>query len=270
MDTLLMESFYILSDVPVVDNAISYAIEDNILLESDVRTFSFWFKIPNLYDENSAITKRVIESYEPKQGVIYNLIDNMSEDNLGYKIWYQNGKIWFMINDEIFTLTATPLTNIWNILLISFNQRNGEISMKLYRRNTTVEVLLCNPKTYEMIRLDYDTDQTDINYEIITNGFKPINNNETILSVPESEFIEMYSSKQTFNSVFNFNHNKKLNIKGSNMYLSNIRILDDLVKEGEEQIYLNQTIVKNEQNVILADNGEKQIKTTNFPNKNWR
>lgn len=270
MDSLMFESFYLLNDVPATENAIVYNITDNKVVSSDVRSFSFWFNIPNQYDKDSAITKRVFESYYPKDGLMFNLMDNMSVDGLGYKIWYQNNKIWFMINDKIFTLEYKLLTNMWNILIINFNQRNGEVSMKIYRRNTTIDVLLCHPKTYELITLDYDTEQSDIQYEINTNGFKPIDNNEKIVSTQDSDFVMMNSIKYTFNETYEFTHTDTLKIKGSNMYLTNIRILDDLILDGEEQIFLNQTIVKNEQNVILADNGEKQIKTTNIPNKNWR
>ena len=270
MDNVLMESFYLLYNVPTSEDAIVYGINDNTLLKSDNRTFSFWFQIPNQYDENSAVTKRVIESYNPKSGVIYNLMDNMSEDGLGYKIWYQNGKFWFMINDKIFTFETPVLTDIWNILLINFNQRDGNISFKLYRRNTTLDILLCHPKSYQMITLDYDTDKADIDYEISTNGFKPIDNIEKVISIKDSEFIEMSSYTEEFTDTYEFTHDKTLSIKGSNMYLSNIRIMNELVDDGEEQIFLSQTIVKNEQNLILADNGEKQIKTTNYPNKNWR
>lgn len=270
MDSLMFESFYLLNEVPTTENAIVYNVTDNKVMGSDIRSFSFWFNIPNQYSKDSAITKRVIESYYPKEGSMFNLIDNMSVDGVGYKIWYQNNKIWFMVNDKIFTLEYKLLTNIWNILIINFNQRNGEVSMKIYRRNTTIDVLLCHPKTYELITLDYDTEQSDIQYEINTNGFKPIDNNEKIVSTQDSDFVMMNSIKYTFNETYEFTHTDTLKIKGSNMYLTNIRILDDLILDGEEQIFLNQTIVKNEQNVILADNGEKQIKTTNIPNKNWR
>jgi len=266
----VMESNYILSDIPANQTAITYTVEDNVMISSDNRLFSFWFNMPNQYDTDKAITKRVIDSYNIPSNGIYNFIDNMTSDQIGYKIWYQNGKIWFMMNEKIYTLDANIFTNVWYVLLINLNQRTSEITMTIYRRNTSLDLLLVNPKSYEMIQLNIDTDQMDIDYEISANGFKPINTIETEIIETDSKFIPMFTSKQVLNETFEFKHTEKLSIKGSNMYLTNIRIMNDLVKEGEEDYFLNELIVRDAQYLILGDNGEKQIKTTNYTNKNWR
>ena len=99
-------------------------------------------------------------------------------------------------------LDVSILTNVWYALIINFNQRKGEISFKLYRRNTTIGVTLYHPKTYEMITLDYDTEQSDIQYEINTNGFKPINNTETLVVNNDSEFILMNSVDINFTDTY--------------------------------------------------------------------
>lgn len=266
----VMESNYILSDVLPTDDAVVYNNEDNTMISSDNRLFSFWFKIPNQYDPEGAVTKRVIDSYPISTKVMYNFIDNITSDQLGYKIWYQNGKIWFMINEKIFTFDASVLSNVWYVLLINFNQRQGEISFKIYRRNTTLELLLINPKSYEKLQLNVDTESTTIEYEISINGFKPIDTIEIENIQDDSFFIEMQSSKQQFSDTYEFTHTETLKIKGSNLHLSNIRIMDNLIKEGEEQYFLNELIVRDAQYMILGDNCEKEIKTTNYTNKNWR
>ena len=46
--------------------------------------------------------------------------------------------------------------------------------------------------------------------------------------------------------------------------------MSNLIKDGEEQYILSQLIIKDEQSLILYDNTEKQIKTVNYMNKNWR
>ena len=269
-NTKVLESCYSMENVKPNEDAIVYNGNDNILLESDNRSFIFWFNFPNEYSSDSGITKKVINSYNVPNVTIYNLIDNTSTDNLGYKIWYQNEKIWFMINNKFYTLPISLKTNIWHALIINFDQRQGNITFKLYRRNTKINVLLINPKTYDSLTLDLDTDFIDIEYEINNNGFKPVNNIEIESDDIDSKFILMDSNNILINETYKYTINEKLHIKGSNMKLSNIRIMDNIIKDGDEQFFLNELIIKDAQSIILVDNAEKQIKTINYTNKNWR
>ena len=54
------------------------------------------------------------------------------------------------------------------------------------------------------------------------------------------------------------------------MKLSNIRVFNDLIRHEQQNIVLNELIVKDAQHLILADNATKKIFTTNYPNKNWK
>lgn len=266
----IMESYYNLSNVQSTENAVVYNNQDNILLKSDNRSFVFWFKFDNLFSEDDAITQRVLDGYAVPDNTIFNLIDNTTNDNIGYKIWVQNQKIWFLINGLTYELPATILTNIWYSVIINLNQRQRTLSMKLYRRNTAIEMLLFNTKTYEQISLNIETDQDDIDYEINTNEFKPVTNIETLVETNHSNFIEMYSYLEDNFEPLEFSHEEKISIKGSAISISNIRILNDLIKDEDVQIILNELIIKDAQHLIIADNAEKQIKTKNITNKNWR
>jgi hypothetical protein len=264
----IITDFYSLSDIKTSDIAITYTKKDNDFKTSDNRLFSFWFNIPNEYESEKAITNRVINGYNIPSG-IYNFIDNMSIDNNGYKIWYQNDKIWFMLNDKLYTMNSKLLTNVWYNLIINFNQREGYIDFKIYRRNTEIEISLFNKKSYEILNLNIN-EKSDIDYEINNNEFVPINNTEILNKIDDSLFIEEYSQHTDLTYTFEFNHNNSISIYGSKMNISNIRILSDLIKSGEEQVFLNQHIVRDEQYIIVSNNAIKQLKTTNYKNNNWK
>lgn len=265
----VMEGSYYLENITNEENAVVYVERDNNLLESDNRTFSFWANFPNLYDPDRSISKDVILSYDIPENVIYNVIDNMNDSNIGYKVWYQNDSLWVMVNDDVHKIPMPLMTDIWYAFIISLDQRQRKLSVKLYRRNTRIEVVLYHPSTYERIELDLEEDTNDIEYEMNVNGFRAVDNIEIGSTDSSSVFIEMDSYQKEIEPL-SFNHDESISIKGSKMYLSNIRVLNDIMDEDYHQSYLNELIVRNAQNVIVADNSEKQIKSENIPNKNWR
>ena len=110
----------------------------------------------------------------------------------------------------------------------------------------------------------------DIEYEMDVNGFRAVDNQEIGSTETSSTFIEMDAFSNDMTEPLEFNHDERISVKGSRMYISNIRVLDDLIKDGDEQIILNELIVKDAQHVIVADNTEKQIVAENITNKNWR
>ena len=269
-DIKIIESMYFLENVAADEDAVNYVTQDNNVLKSDNRSFTFWVNFPNLYDPNRAIVKDVIEAYDIPDNTIYNFIDNMDSDGQGYRIWYQNDAIWFMMNDYIEKIPITLMTNIWYAVVVNLDQRQRKFSTKVYRRNTAVEVILYNPKTYERLELNLDTDMVDIEYEMNVNGFRAVDNIEIASNEVKSIFIEMDSYEHDMVEPYEFSHDEKLSIKGSRMYISNIRILNDLIKEKDEQTILNELIIKDAQHVIIADNCEKKIQAENIFNKNWR
>jgi len=271
-DIKIMESMYFLENIAADEDAVNYVAQDNNLLKSDNRSFVVWVNFPNLYSPDKAISKEMIAGYDIPDGVIYNFIDNMdTTTNKGYRIWYQNDALWFQLNGEfIQKMPITLMTNIWYAVVVNLDQRQRKFSTKIYRRNSRVEVILFNPKTYEKLELDLDEDATDIEYEMNVNGFRAVDNQEILSNEVQSIFIEMDSYNANMTEPYEFTHDEKISIKGSRMYMSNIRVLDDLIKEGDEQVVLNELIIKDAQHVIVADNAEKQIQVENIFNKNWR
>jgi hypothetical protein len=278
-DIKVLESYYNLSNVAQTEYAIQYTKADNNVQVSDNRSFIFWFNFPNDYDSGKAISKKMIAGYNVssnKYVMLNNLTgdtyinnsDDTYNDNIGYRVWYQSNKIYFMINNTTHIMDVSPMTNVWYALLINMDQRQRTMEMKLYRRNTVVTVVLFQPDSYERLELEYD--DPDLPYEINVNGFKPVDNIETTSTQVNPSFIEMASYYKTDAPLSQFSHNLDFSIYGSKMKLSNIRVMNDLVREDVRQIVLNELIIKDSQHLILGDNATKKIFTTNFPNKQWR
>jgi len=270
-DMKIIEGMYFMENIGTDEDAVNYVTQDNVLLKSDNRSFIFWVNFPNLYDEDRAISKDVIAAYDIPDNTIYSFIDNMDADGNGYKIWYQNDAVWFQLNNEfIQKMPITLMTNIWYAVVVNLDQRQRTFNTKVYRRNTRVEVILYNPKTYERLVLDLDDDAADIEYEMNVNGFRAVDNQEISSTEVQSIFIEMDAYETTMPEPYEFSHDEKLSIKGSRMFMANVRVLNDLIDDGDEQIILNELIVKDAQHVIVADNTEKKILAENIYNKNWR
>jgi len=264
----VMENYYDISRVQSSDNAVTYKKADNKLLKSDNRSFIFWFKFPNEYDVNKAITKRVINGYDIDDNRYYFLVNYDEDSGLGYSIFYQSGYIYLQINDNLYKMESDIMTNVWFSLIINLEQRQNSITMKLYRRNTSVNVLLFNPLSYDRIQLNIE-DIEDIDYEMRVNGFRAVDNIEINSEEVKSKYLLINSLEQQINPI-DFEHVKDMYIPGSKMSISNIRIFNDIIPNDYDNIILNQLIIKDEQNLILSDNANKKLITTNYPNKQWR
>lgn len=270
-DMKIIEGIYYMENIAPDEDAVNYVTQDNNLLKSDNRSFIVWVNFPNLYDPDRAISKAVIGAYDIPDDTIYSFIDNIDANGNGYRIWYQNDAVWFQLNDEfIQKMPITLMTNIWYAVVVNLDQRQRKFSTKIYRRNTRVEVILYNPTTYERLELDLDEDSADIEYEMNVNGFRAVDNTEISSSEVQSTFIKTDSYETTMTEPYEFSHDEKISIKGSRMYIANVRVLNDIIKDGDEQIILNELIIKDAQHVIVADNTEKKILAENVYNKNWR
>jgi hypothetical protein len=268
-DIKVIESYYNLENVAHDENAIEYTKADNKLLKSDNRSFIFWFNFPNDYSEHKPISKTMIDGYDIDDNK-YMLINNMSNDSGGYMSWFQTDSVYFMVNDTVYKMDVDVSTNVWYAVLINLDQRQRKIEMKLLRRNTQIDVILYQPDTYERLQLNMVDDAARIEYEMSVNGFRAVDNVETTSPEVNPSFIEEKVFTQTDIDPLEFEHDLDLRINGSVMKLSNIRVLNDLIREDYEEIILNQLIVKDAQHLILGDNANKKIQTTNYPNKQWR
>lgn len=244
--------------------AIDYKQVDQELEEGNNRSFVVWFNFNNKYDEDRAITKTVINSYNVTP-TAYSLLDNYdSSGNTGYKLWVERNKAAFLLNQDLFTINNTFLTNVWYALVVVMNQRQRLITISLYKRNSVINVTMFNPTSYQKEDVNI-TNTTGISY-YESMGYERINNTEDLELQDDFEILVT----KTYQMIpRNFEHSQLMKIIGSNIKYTNLRIFNEIIPSGEIKNILDQYIIKNEEALILSDNAHKKIFTINFPNKNW-
>jgi len=259
------KSHYDFSDV-IGKSAVIYKKTDNVITESTNRSFICWFNFKNKWNPEKP-NKNAIDFYNIDRNTNFWFLDNY-DDNLkkGYRMWYFKKDINFQLNDQIYKLqNVNLLTNIWYALIINLDQRQKIVTLKIYTRDNDYNVVFFRPESYQVEAVSW-LDTTGYTY-MINNGYKPVsnielkNNSTEYVGVKESTYENIYTQE--------FEHDCDLNIKGSNIKYTNLRILTDVIPENETFNILNQFYVDNNEKVILIDNADKNIYTTNYINKNW-
>lgn len=256
-----IKQYYDLS-YPALKNkiAINYTKIDNNLKKSDNRSFINWFKFNNSYSPDIKPNNIMYNNYNIQTGAEYNLINNYSS-GIGYKIYYQGDSLYFKLNDNLFKLNKKLETNIWYSSVINLNQRQNTLDMYLYRRDCETTITLFNS---DFIKATTTGGTEYIN--LLNEGYRPVDNTEDIKN---NGMILL--DKVSYNiDTKEFTHTENLNILGSNIKTTNIRILDDIIPEKSIINILKEYIITDEQNLILADNATKTLVTKTYFNKNFR
>lgn len=249
-------------------SAISYQKFDNELKLSDNRSFISWFNFNNDYIEDDPMSIRnAIKTYSIDINKNYNLLNNYDDNKkLGYRYWFNRNKIIFQINDKFYQMKNLNnlKTNIWYGLVINLNQRQNNISMYLYKRPGEYNIKMNNPETSELATV-LSNDVTGYTY--LTNiGFKPYNNEE--IHNISTEFELLYN--QFINIEPNeFVKNSNIELIGSNIKYTNLRIFNDIIPLEKINNILNQVIISDENKLILSDNSNRRLYSDNFPRNKW-
>lgn len=121
--TLVINKYhYDLSDIKDTDVAIRYSKPDDNLRESDNRSYSAWFKIPEY-----VVNER------------HNFIDNYKNGE-GYKIDLLNNGFHLTFNDKVYSMPLTTIEDdVWYCYTINIDQRKRKVKQFLYKRNVTKE-----------------------------------------------------------------------------------------------------------------------------------
>ena len=270
-DTLYLDnldfitSYYDLSDDKIKNkSAISYNNLDNNFKTSDDRSFVLWVNFKNKYDDNVNISKAVFDSYDINNDK-YNFLSNYDDaNNLGYEIGYQGGISRIKINGKQNILYSDLMTNVWYAYVINWNQRQKTLDFNIYRRDNPINVVLMHPQTFQKENVDSE-DLTGLTY-YVNQGYKGLNNEEGTISTGVKL---LYSISYDIDPI-EFTHEQRLRVFGSNVYMSNIRIFDSIIPTDSITNILKQNIIVDSQHLILADNANKQLVTTNLWTKNFR
>jgi len=246
--------------------AVIYKKTDNNLSSSSNRSFICWFNFNNTWDKDKP-NKSAIDTYDVSQNVNFYLFDNYDDTiKKGYRSWYYKKDLYFQLNEQLYKIpTVNLLTNIWYGLVINLDQRQKTVSLKIYTRDNDYEITFFQPLSFQIQNISWlDTASYT---ELISNGYKPVNNTE--LHNISTEFIGVKESNYERIEVQSFEHDYDLNIKGSNIKYTNLRILTDVISDSEIFGVLNQFYISNAEKLLLSDNADKNIYTSNFINKNW-
>lgn len=261
-----IKSYYDLSDKNIKNKiAINYKKIDKTFVKGDNRSLITWVNFQNSYNEDRAILKKVYQDYSIKSGIEFNLLDNYySADKKGYKLYYRGNQMAFDLNDKSYRLDYKLLTNVWYAFVVNLNQRLETLDLKIYKRNTSVSIIMNNQATYQ--KQSVDSNDTTGYTALISEGYKPITNTESDLPTD----LELVSEIEFTIEPVEFTHDKELLLLGSNIYTSNIRLLDDVIPDADITNILKEHILRDEQNIILSDNGVKTLFSTTFINRNWK
>lgn len=246
--------------------AVVYKKTDNIFTESSNRSIICWFNFNNNWDINKP-SKTAIDTYNVSTNTNFWLLDNYDEVlKKGYRLWYYKGDVNFQLNDQYYKIPSLNLlTNIWYSLIINIDQRQKTVTMNIYTRDNDYNIVFFQPTSYQIETIGW-TDTTGYTY-LISAGYKPVNNIE--LRNVSTEYVGVKEAYYDNTYVQSFEHEYDLQIKGSNIKYTNLRILTDIVPDSEIFNILNQFYINNAEKVLMADNADKNIYTDNYINKNW-
>jgi len=214
---ILSKTHYDLSEMLPGDIAVTYTRADLNLGKADNRAIQTWFNFTELdhIDVNE-----------------YVFLDNYDIVNsLGYKAWYKDKKVFFMLNGNTYELPVLTIEqNIWYCLLINLNQCDQSLDIHILRRFTTLDV---NGK---------ETDGTEL---------------------ASSRLNELWHKQYDIDPVeFNMTNLNTI-IPASYMRLTNIRLFNDKIESNSFIKVLNRYIVNKSNFLIFADNANEQIQTRN-------
>lgn len=261
-----IKSYYDLSNTKIKNrSAIDYKKMDSTLLKSDNRSIIMWVNFKNKYDEDAALTTVVYNNYSISTTDELALFNNyLTGSTLGYKLSYRNNKLNFKINADTYSINKQLLTNVWYAFVVNLNQRQETLDLQIYKRNTTVSIVLFHPTTY--IKQEVDSTDTTTYNSLIAQGYKPVTNEESLLPTD----LELVTGSTFTINPYEFEHSSGITLYGSNIYCSNIRILDEIIESDNITNILKEEILRDEQHIILSDNATKSLFSKTYLNKNWK
>lgn len=267
-EMLFSDNHYDLSSM-LNKTAVEYLYSDKSMEKGEDRSFVFWFKFNG---GNTGMTfNNQINSYNVSTTTHFTFISNIV-DTSGYKIEYYNNNLYVHLNPDlsnntgVYTLPIPQLaTDVWYSLVITLDQGVRELKYWVFRRDCDLKVDWVERNTKEIVELYYTSTG-------MTNEWSPLKNKEMYPYLIRTYDFQMLTAV-TLNIVtpISFEHEGNISIPGSNMSLTNIRIYHDTFDSlSVIQKVLNEIIVRDASKLILADNANKKIQTTNFLNKNFR
>jgi len=277
-NTTISKSQYDFKDV-IGNTAVDYLKTDPTLGKGNNRSFITWFNFNYKYTSENYLSNEVFDAYTPTKNAVFPLLYNYdTTEKLGYRYWLEYDKLIFQINEKYFSLEYNFMTGIWYGIIINLNQKQGSISLDIYKRSYDIEITMFN-KDYEKITMttedtienSHEQYNTGYTYtDAIADGYEPVKNIQNIYSVTDDNLTNVSSITYENIEPSEFSHDQSIKIIGSDIQYTNLRLFNDVIKEESQENLLKQFIIKDAQYLILSDNSSKQVITTNYWNKNFK
>lgn len=266
--TKIADSYYNLSSLIPGTSAVTYTYQDSYLDVNENRAITLWMNFNNKYDPSKSITEEVFESYNIKNTTYYEFLNNYDlENEKGYKLWYSNKEIVFTINDLHYTLQVPDITtNIWYGIIVNMDNRQRKISLDVYKRNYDYNITFFNDN-YEQVVIN-SKEVEEINNKK-SNGYRAVKNteiNSILKNTSLSNLVHIDYENVPLNS---FEVDNIITIKASDIKLTSIRIYSDIAQGISKSNILLQNVVQDSDFLLMADNANKKIYTSNIKNTRW-
>jgi hypothetical protein len=156
-----------------------------------------------------------------KDNQTYNLINNQSYDGNGYDISYSDDELLIQWSSMQYEVCTHLEKNVWYAIIVTFNQRQHKLEYAIYKR--------FGDKTAGTHSLN--------DLDLVVEG------NETL-------------DPQSWNE-----DSAILQVKGSPMYYTNMRIFKTSIPKESHFKVLNQYIIKDTSQLLIADNANRKVIT---------
>lgn len=266
--TKIASSYYNLSSLTLGTTAVTYSMQDSTLEVSDNRSLNLWFNFNNKYDPNKIIDESTFKSYNVNNLTNFEFLNNYDSTNLrGYKIYYLNKQIVLTINDKTYSLnTSGVTTNIWYGLTVNIDNRQRKISIDLFKRRYAYTITMFK-SNYQSITVD-STNPTGITY-YTSIGYRPVKNTELNVELSNTNLLKVAHIEYENVPLNRFDIDKIISVSASDIKLTNIRILSDVIPDESKSNILLQRIIQDSEYLILADNATRELYTNNVKNTRW-
>jgi hypothetical protein len=210
-NNIISKSHYQMTKLPPLSDAVIYSDIKSVFTKAENVSYMCWFNL-NDYIINDAYN--LFNYYDPS-------------NNLGFKIDLQDEMVKVKINSDEFNLPVSISEGIWYAFLVNVDQRIGEVSSYLYKRDSDIESFSGNLSSTTLRLLHSQTWTTT------------------------SKFIEIDL--------------QNAKILASDMKLTNIRMFSDIIPKSDHTKILNQSIIGNDSKfLIFADNANRRITLPNY------
>lgn len=210
-NNIISKSHYQMTKLEPLTDAVIYKNMKSVFEKSQSLSYMCWF---NMNDYIINDTYNLFKYYD-------------DSNNLGFRIDLVDEMIKVKINSDEFNLSVDVSEGIWYAFIVNVDQRLGQVSSYLYKRNSDQESLSGSLSSTQLRLLHSQTFTT------------------------ESKFIEIES--------------QNARILASDMKMTNIRMFSEIIPESDHTKILNQSIIGNDSKyLIFADNANRRITLPNY------